>query len=391
MWRLSAALILVVTLHLGAQTTVVLPFFNLTGKDSLDWIGEGVAETIRGAAAEEGVPILDRQSRQEAYRRLSLRPHAVLTRGSMVKVAELLEARKVVFGSFQIGETTGSGPTIHLTAGVLDLDTLSLVPEESSTALLEDLAEAQARLAWKVVRILAPRGGAPAEDEFLRRHGRVRLDALESHIRGLMATSAEQKHRFFTQAARLDEKFVQPCFELGKLLLDAKDYKVAAGWFERVPPDSPDFLEAQFYLGLCRFQLAQYDLAIASFRAVADSAPVAEVWNNLGAAQSRKGLPEALESFRKAGESDPQDADYRFNQGYALWKAGEFDPAAEMFRASLNLAPADSEAILMLGRCLKRTAVRDTEQRVTGLERIKPSLKEAAYLNLRAARGRRAR
>ena len=224
MWRLSAALILVVTLHLGAQTTVVLPFFNLTGKDSLDWIGEGVAETIRGAAAEEGVPILDRQSRQEAYRRLSLRPHAVLTRGSMVKVAELLEARKVVFGSFQIGETTGSGPTIHLTAGVLDLDTLSLVPEESSTALLEDLAEAQARLAWKVVRILAPRGGAPAEDEFLRRHGRVRLDALESHIRGLMATSAEQKHRFFTQAARLDEKFVQPCFELGKLLLDAKDY-----------------------------------------------------------------------------------------------------------------------------------------------------------------------
>ena len=103
------------------------------------------------------------------------------------------------------------------------------------------------------------------------------------------------------------------------------------------------------------------------------------------------GLPEALESFRKAGESDPQDADYRFNQGYALWKAGEFDPAAEMFRASLNLAPADSEAILMLGRCLKRTAVRDTEQRVTGLERIKPSLKEAAYLNLRAARGRRAR
>ena len=53
------------------QTVVVLPFFNLSGTSSLDWIGESVSETIREALAAEGVLVLDRESREEAYRRLS--------------------------------------------------------------------------------------------------------------------------------------------------------------------------------------------------------------------------------------------------------------------------------------------------------------------------------
>ena len=45
----------------------------------------------------------------------------------------------------------------------------------------------------------------------------MRLDAVESYVRGLLATlDPEQRHRFFTQAARLDEHYSQPCFQLGK-------------------------------------------------------------------------------------------------------------------------------------------------------------------------------
>jgi len=376
-------------LELGAQTTVVLPLFNLTEDANLDWIGEGAAETVREALAAEGFLVLDRRSREEAYRRLSLRPHAVLTRASVVKLGKMLDAERVIHGTFEISAPPGPDSSIRLAIRVLDLGELSLSAEESASASLEDLADAQARLAWQVIRLLAAPGAAPAEEEYLRRHKRVRLDALESYSRGLMATTPEQKHRFLTQAARLDEGFSLPCFELGRLLVGSNDYKAAAGWFERVPPDSPDYLEAQFYLGLSRYNLGQYDQAVASFRTVVDAAPLSEVWNNLGAAQSRKNLPEAAESFRKASEGDPKDASYLFNLGYVLWKLGEFEAATAKFRASLDLSPEDPEAILMLGRSLKGTPVRETQQRVAGLERIKANLEEQACRELRAALARR--
>ncbi len=386
---MCAALLLFIALESGAETIAVLPLFNLTEDASLDWIGEGVAETVRGALAAEGLLVLDRRSREQAYRRLSLRPAAVLTRASVVRLAGELEARRVVYGSFKVSTPPGAGSSIRLTLRVLDLEKLSLGAEESASALLEDLTDAQTRLAWQAIRLLAPPDAVPPAEEFVRRHGRVRLDALESYSRGLMAASPEQKHRLLTQAARLDAGFYQPCLELGRMLAAGNDYKAAAGWFERVPPASPDYPEAQFYLALCRYHLGQYDRAIASLRAVAVLAPLSAVWNNLGAAQSRQNLPDAVESFRRASELDQRDASYHFNLGYALWKLGRFDAAAEAFRASLDLSPGDPEAILMLGRSLKGTPVRETQQRVTGLERIKSGLDEAAFRELRAAAARR--
>ena len=372
-----------------AQTVAVLPLFNLTEKQNLDWIGESVAESVREALAAEGILALDRDSREEAYRRLSLRPHAVLTRASVVRLGEMLDVERVVYGSFQVSPAPGQPDSLSLAIRVLDLRELRQSPEESVTSSLEDLTEAQVRLSWQALRLLSEPGTAPPEGEFLRRHKGVRLDALESYIRGLMAPSPEQKHRFFTQAVRLDETFSQPCFELGRLLVGTKDYKGAAGWFERVPAESPRYLEARFFLGLCRYQLGEYERAVASFRAVADTVPLSEVWNNLGAAQSRGNMPGAVESFRKASEGDPHDPAYLFNLGYALWKNSEFEAAAEKFRASLDLAPEDPLAILMLGRCLKGTPVRETEQRIKGLERIKDNFEEQAYRQLRATLERR--
>ena len=216
-----------------------------------------------------------------------------------------------------------------------------------------------------------------------RRRKPVRLDAQESYIRGLLATTPDEKHRFFTQAARLDEGFSQPCLELGRLLIGNQNYRVAAGWLERVIRGGPNFNEANFLLGLCRYRLGEYEKAQSAFWTVVQSVPLNEVWNNLGAAQSRRNLPEAVESFRKAIEGDPNDATYRFNLGYALWKKGEFEAAADSFRTVLDTTPEDPEAILMLGRCLKKTPPERAELRIEGLERIKNNFEEMAYRQLR--------
>ncbi len=349
------------------QTTVVLPFFNLSGDSNLDWIGESVSEAIREALVSRRMSVVDRESRAEAYRRLSLRPYVVLTRASVIRIGEELEAERIVYGSFQVPPGKSS---LVLAARVLDRRELSLSPEETATSALEDLAEAQERLAGQVSQLMGASGRGPG------RRKPVRVDALESYIRGLMATSPEQKHRLLTQAARLDEGFVQPCFELGRMFLASKDYKVAAGWFERIPPDDPNAVEAGFFLGLCRYELGEYDAAIAVFRRVVETAPLGEVWNGLGAAQSRKNLPEAAESFRRANAADPGDTVYLFNLGYVLWKGSAFEEAAEKFRAVLDLTPDDQQAMSMLGRCIQKTPPRPTDLQLAGLERIKSKLEQ---------------
>lgn len=370
------------------QAVVVLPFFNLSGSSNLDWIGESAAETVRETLAGEGVLVLDRESRSEAYRRLSIRPYVQLTRASVIKLGEILDAERVVYGWFKVSATPGEPArggkdSLQLATRVLDLRRLKQSTEESATGVLEDLAEIQDRLAWQTLRLLLEPGTAPSEEQVRRRRKPVRLDAQESYIRGLLATTPEEKHRFFTQAARLDEGFSQPCLELGRLLFGSQNYRIAAGWLERVARDGPNYNEASFLLGLCRYHLGEYEKAQSAFWTVVQSVPLNEVWNNLGAAQSRRNLPEAVESFRKAIEGDPNDVTYRFNLGYALWKKGEFEAAADSFRFVLDTTPEDPEAILMLGRCLKKTPPERAELRIEGLERIKNNFEEMAYRQLR--------
>ena len=77
-----------------ADTAAVLPFVSApssgVSQTSLDWVGESIAETVRDALASRGIMTLDRDDILEAYNRLDLREHALLTRASVMKVGETL-------------------------------------------------------------------------------------------------------------------------------------------------------------------------------------------------------------------------------------------------------------------------------------------------------------
>jgi tetratricopeptide (TPR) repeat protein len=159
---------------------------------------------------------------------------------------------------------------------------------------------------------------------------------------------------------------------------------VAAGWLEKVSRQGSHYFEALFLLGLCRYQLGDFAGAEQVLQTVASSVPLNEVFNDLGAAQLRQRSPAALDNFHRALEGDAADPDYHFNVGYALWKRGEFLRAAESFRAVLDRAPEDSEAVLFLGRSLKRDGPRSGDPRSDGRERLKLNFEENAYRQLKA-------
>jgi tetratricopeptide (TPR) repeat protein len=376
---------------LRADTVLVLPFYNQSENANLDWIGESISENVRESLASEGLLVLDREDRLEVFRRLSVRPNAVLTRATVIKAGQGLDASKAIYGHYELAPPAapagngagGSLGVLRITARILDLRHMRMGPEYVESGPLEDLAALETRLGWQTLQFLAPRA-SPSEKEFLAARPPVRLDALESYVRGLLAVNAEQQHRFFTQAARLDEKFSQPCYQLGKIYWRRKEYRVAAGWLERVRRSDSHYLEAQFYLGLCRYYGGDFAGAEQCFRLVAESVPLNEVWNNLGAAQSRLGRPEALESFQKALEGDDTDPDYHFNIGYTLWKAGQFEKAVASFRAALERNSEDAEITTYLGRSLKQDAPRAAEAKGGGRERLKTEYEEQAYRALKA-------
>ena len=373
---------------LRAETSVVLPFFNHTNSANLDWIGESIAESVRDSLVSEGLLVLDREERLEAYRRLSLRPGAELTHASVIKVGQVLDASNVIYGYFELlppppGKTESRG-SLRITARIIDLKDVSQGSPFSENGALEDLAALEAHLGWQTLEQLTPHT-APSEKDFLAARPPVRIDAVENYIRGLLATDPEQRHHFFTQAARLDEHYSQPCFQLGKIAWEQKDYKTAAGWLPRVARSDPRYFEAQFYLGLCRYHLGDFAGAAQALQTVAVAVPLNEVFNDLGAAQLRAGdTAAALASFHKALDGDDADPDYHFNVGYTLWRSGQFDAAAESFRAVLARSPNDSEATALLERAVRQEGPSRADARFEGRERLKTDYEETAYRELQA-------
>src|SRR5580704_5937807 len=99
-WRFAAIVFSVSVLR--AETVLVLPFSNqsnsTTSSTNVDWIGESISEAVRESLVSEGMLALEREDRLEAFRRLSLKPNAVLTRASVIKAGEALDASEVVYG-----------------------------------------------------------------------------------------------------------------------------------------------------------------------------------------------------------------------------------------------------------------------------------------------------
>jgi tetratricopeptide (TPR) repeat protein len=381
---------------LRADTALVLSFFNHSKSANLDWVGESIAQSVHDALASEGVLVLDREDRLEAYRRLALRPGAELTHASILKIGESLDASQVIYGFYEVLPADNGNPqspnpqskaSLRISARVLDVKHTRQGAAYSEVGALEDLGSLSAHLGWQTLHWLSAKS-APNERDFMLARPAVRLDAQESYVRGLLSTSAEQRHRYFTQAARLDEHYSQPCFQLGRIFWEKKDYKVAAGWLARVARSDPHYLEAQFFLGLSRFANGDFKGAEESFQLVATAIPLNEVYNDLGVVQAqRQDYAAAAASFRKALEGDDADPDYHFNLGAALWRAGKYPAAADSFRAVLVRNSGDTEATALLGRALKNEGPRPGDTKPDGKARLKTNYEEQAFRQLQAELG----
>jgi tetratricopeptide (TPR) repeat protein len=327
----------------GTQTLMVMPFENQSNAPGLEWIGEAFPEVLSQHLTSSQLYVISRDDRVHAFDHSGIPQNLLPSRATIYRIAEEMDADYVVMGSY-----TFSGNVFTAHAQLLDMKKLHLYPPVESSGPLANLIDLQTMLAWEVLQEM-PVHPATTRDQFLKAVQPVRLDAFENYIRGILATSYQQRVHYFHEALKLNPNYTLAMLQLGRTYFDNHEYESASVWFARIPKTDPAIGEASFLLGLSEFYRGNFDKALAAFNYLSTRVPLTELYNNMGVAEARRGRrAQAVEYFSRAVNADPYDADYRFNLAVALFKNGDSAGASRQLKDELQQRPNDGEAKTLL-------------------------------------------
>lgn len=353
---------------------MIFPFENDSKIASLDWLGEGLAELSFERLGEQGLNVISRQDRLAALDKVGLPASARISHATMVKVAVEADADEIVFGRF-----ISDGKLVTLEAQVLHTSPPGLSPIHVESGSVQDLISSDSRLSLQLLCALEQRDcsrpAANAEQAGASEALLPTMAALESFVRGILATDDDQRLGALRESARLEPSWDRPPFELGQIYFAKRDCESALTWFSRVPPNRPDGPEASFDNGVCHLLRNDATRAVAAFAGLIDRAKSAdpgdrlpdlsEVRNNLGVAYLRLAKwSDAAAEFERATVLDNEEPDYWVNLGITKLAAKQPAAAITPLEKARNLDPADSgigplvaATLQLLGRDVEAAAI----------------------------------
>jgi tetratricopeptide (TPR) repeat protein len=365
----------------GGRVVLVLPFDNRTGQTNLAWIGDSFPDTLNQRLTSAGFLTITRDDRQYALDHLGLPVDFRPSRATTIRIAQTLDADFVIVGSY-----TFNNGRIAAQAQVLEVNKLRLSQPLDDSSELTRLFDVENALAWKIARQIDPHFNV-AQQTFLAASGGVRLSAFENYIRGTDATTSQERIKRLQMAIQDTPDYPAALLALGKAQFAQRDYDQAAATLARIQPTDRRALEANFYIGLARFNSAKYAEAESAFAFVAGRLPLPEVVNNQAVASSRQGH-DAVPLFQRASTADPNDEDYHYNLAVALLRRGDFAGAQREVDQALKLRPKDTEAAELkasistgkhIAPATKTAATTAASSDFAPLERIRRTYSEASF------------
>ncbi|HET8922401.1 MAG TPA: tetratricopeptide repeat protein [Candidatus Acidoferrum sp.] len=330
---------------------LVFPFENAGASPRLDWIGEGLEELTIQRLSAAGEQVFSHAGRLAELERYGIPHNSKLSRATMLRIAEDLDADFIVLGKFK-----SNGTLLNIEARILRVNPTALLRPLQQNGPLDSLMDLDTRLVWGMLSV-AQRKYPLSLAEFTKRQRPVRLDAFEHYTRGLLATEDEARLRELKEAARLEPDWPDPDFALGEAYSARRDCDSALTWYAKVPKKDGHYMEAVFATGVCQLLLDHPDRAEEVFTALQDAmrsnktfvADAPEILNNLGIARARQGKTAAAQTdLRHAAEMDPDEDDYLFNLGVLAVQANDANAAAGYFREAGEREPDNAEDRAML-------------------------------------------
>jgi tetratricopeptide (TPR) repeat protein len=135
-------------------------------------------------------------------------------------------------------------------------------------------------------------------------------------------------------------------FELGNLLVAAKEYEAAVASFDQALKIKPDDHQAWYNRGIALDDLGRLEEAVASYDQALQFKPDDhQAWYNRGIALDDLGrLEEAVASYDQALNFKPDSHQVWYNRGIALRKLGRLEEAVASYDQALNFKPDYHEA-----------------------------------------------
>ncbi|HEX2454484.1 MAG TPA: tetratricopeptide repeat protein [Vicinamibacterales bacterium] len=333
---------------------LVVPFETTQTEPRFYWLSEASAVLLADGLRDRGVSAITRTERQLAFERLHLPMSGSLTRATVIKVAELVDAGEVIVGSFKV-----EGDDIVVKANSVRVDVGKLEPPVSERGPLNDLFGVFDRLSRRFS------AGAPANDSTTR--ARPPLGAFENFVKGLVAENPASQATFLESAIQEWPAFDRARLALWEVRSDQGDHAAALAAVRSVQAGARLSSRAAFFAAVSELRLQRYDEAFGGFLKLLEhstapnegtgaGADAGALYNNLGVVQIRRGSSNggtATYFLTKATEAERDNPDYMFNLGYAYLLDHDHAGATYWLREMLRRDPTDADAHYLLAAALQ--------------------------------------
>jgi tetratricopeptide (TPR) repeat protein len=430
--RILLSILLVLPLQAWASapatdTIITMPFENLSGRPEYNWIGESFAAQLSDLLDKPGLVAIKPDERNVAYKQEGLPPTAILTRATMIKIAERAGASLVIMGSYRINderqnekkdEVKPEEPpdrrieeqikpqeqaekkidrTITITARIVNIREGRLVAEFNISGDLLELQKLQGGLTYEI--LYKHNQALPfSRDQIITQATEAPIGAFENFIKGTLTRDREARAGFLERAikdyrefyektdssGKMNRKYLPAIFELGRAHYEAGDYAEAVKQLSQIDEQYSRYDEAQFYLGVALDATGQTDRALESQQKLASPLPLFEVYNNIGVLMMKKNqFADAINHLKPASDAAPRDTDTLFNLGYAHYLAKDYSNAAAILRKEIERRASDGEAHYILSKSL--TALGDTPGAAEASDQAKKLLPQFAQWETKGA------
>ena len=129
-------------------------------------------------------------------------------------------------------------------------------------------------------------------------------------------------------------------FNLGMVFKDAGHHDRAIHYLKNAVEDSPNYFEAQYWMGFCHFQEKRYLEGISYLEEAVRLKPELDAWELLAQSYERLGENrQAIQIYLRAQQQFPRSVEIHYNLGLLYHRIGDRERCKRFLESALRLDP----------------------------------------------------
>ncbi len=308
------------TVKAPSSSIAVLPYYNSSGDNSVNWIGSTISDTLSaGIGQSNSVRMVSPDRLQQVLKDLHISTESQMDMATLKRLAEFSNADKIVFGDY-----AKNGDEILLKSTILD------VKRDSKDTFRTEIAQ---------------------EKDFI-----ASLDAVAGDVRKRLTSSADTLKQLEEHAEHVTTTSLPAlrAYDEGSRMSRLGDDTSAVKKLEEATADDPGFAFAFAKLGQVYSKLGYDDKAeAASRRAVelSDNLPERDRYLiQANHARIMNDTAKAIAAYETVAKVTPDDSDAQFVLANLYEEANNFEQARKHLAAVLAADSKNVEALLASGR-----------------------------------------